>query len=153
MLCSSNVAVTDDLDAFRAVLRPRDSDITRTGRGHFAATHARVDLHRLWMQGADESLSRIWETSLSQRRHSFVFLAQPDHAMILSGTEIGSDDLGLYHASETMVCHRLLGPTRWGSLSLSAEDWQNIGIPRSETSLFVQRIVQRSLRRTTPSTS
>jgi hypothetical protein len=136
------VTVTDDVEKFRSALRPGDSEVTITESGHFAIAHTRVDLHRMWMQGANESLPRIWEGSLTGWRHSFSLLTASGRTMFMNGTEVGSADLAVHKASETTVCHRLSGPTGWGTMSLPAEEWSNTVVVTVGHDPIFWRIVQ-----------
>ena len=53
----STVRSTDDVDAFRAAIRPANPEYLITGRGAFSATVTKIDLHRLQMQRLSESLA------------------------------------------------------------------------------------------------
>ena len=126
--CSSGAAATDDAEAFHAMLRPADTNMTVTSSGWFEASHTRIDLHRVKMQVAEESLPRVWEGDLNPERHAILFLEEPGPSMFANGAEVGPDETVLYNSSNPMFCHRLTGPTRWGSMSLPNQDWEEIGI-------------------------
>jgi len=46
-MLSSVVRSFTDLDEYAAVIYPSTVELTVTRRGHFAASHTRIDLHRL----------------------------------------------------------------------------------------------------------
>jgi AraC-like DNA-binding protein len=125
--CSTRGAVTVDVDEFRGIIHPLRNQLTFTGAGRFAAMARRVNLHRLQMQGLQETLPRILDGEISTGRHGVSFYMEPGPPIFSLGAEVGYGELGL-HNSRSIICHRLSGPTRWGSVSLPLEDWQEIGV-------------------------
>ena len=125
--CSTRGAVTADADEFRGIIRPVRNQLTFTVAGRFAAIARTVNLHRLQMQSVQETLPRILDGEPNPKRHAISFYMEPGPPMFTKGAEVGYSDLGL-HNTRSIICHRLSGPTRWGSVSLPLEDWRAIGI-------------------------
>src|SRR5438094_8332035 len=105
--CSSAVTFAEDIDQFRAALRPANSTLTLTAPGRFAARHTRVNLHRLRMQAAQESLPRVWEGEIPPERRAISFLSAPGPQIISNGAAIGLDDIALHNATDMTLCQRL----------------------------------------------
>ena len=126
--CSGAVVVTDDADRFHQALRPSGGNFTVTAPGVFAAKHVRIDLPRVLMQGAQETLPRIWEGDLSHERHVISCQISPGPSLFANGAEIGPGEIVLHSSSAAMLCHRTTGPTRWGGMSLPFRDWEAIAI-------------------------
>ena len=124
--CSTRGAVTADVDEFRALIRPIRNQLTFTAAGRFAATARTVNLHRLQMQGLQETLPRILEGDPNPRRHAISFYMEPGPPMMSKGAEVKYGAVAL-HNSRSIICYRLSGATRWGSVSLPLEDWPEIG--------------------------
>ncbi len=127
-LRSSSVIATSEPEHFSEALRPNDTNFTLTAGGRFAANYARIDLHRFWMQGAVENLPRIWEGEITSGRHGISFHISPGPSLFVNGSEVSPGEVALHNSSNAVFCHRLSGPTRWGSVSLSRQDWAEIGI-------------------------
>ena len=125
---SSSVIAAGDPGHFSTALRPNDSSFTLTAGGHFAASHVRIDLDHVWRQGAVEDLPRIWEGEIISGRHGISFHISPGPSLFVNGAEVGPREIALHNSSNAVFCHRLSGPTRWGSVSLSRQDWAEIGI-------------------------
>ncbi|MGH7155624.1 MAG: helix-turn-helix domain-containing protein [Acetobacteraceae bacterium] len=119
--------MTADVDEFRAVIRPVVNRLTFTAAGRFAATARTVNLHHLQMQSVQETLPRILDGEPNPIRHALSFLVEPGLPAVSNGGEVWYGDLGL-HNCRSIICHRLSGPTLWGSVSLPLEDWREIGV-------------------------
>jgi hypothetical protein len=76
-----------DLDEFRTVIRPADTEVIVTGGGDFAASLTRVDLNCLWMQRVQEDQPRLMHGVVDRKRASFVFITHPEHGMVWNGME------------------------------------------------------------------
>ena len=125
--CFSSILTTDDVDRFSAAIRPNDANFSLTARGRFSANHALVNLNRVRLQGGEESLSRIWEGEINRERHAISFHMLPGPSLFINGTEVGPGEIALHNSSNAIFCHRLSGATRWGSMSLSRQDWLEMG--------------------------
>ena len=75
--CSTRGVVTVDVDEFRAFIRPVRNQVTFTAAGHFAADGRTVNLHRLQMQGMQETLPRILDGEPNPKRHAISFYMEP----------------------------------------------------------------------------
>src|SRR6266542_2197820 len=125
---TSSVLATDDVDRFAATVRPSDANFTLTSPGRFAADYARVNLNRVRLQGAYESLPRIWEGDVSRERHAISFHISPGPNLYANGAEVGQGEIALHNSSNAIFCQRLSGPTVWGSVSLARQDWAELGL-------------------------
>jgi hypothetical protein len=67
---SSVVRSFTDLDGYAAVIYPSSVELTIIRRGHFAASHTPIDLHRLWVRSASENLPRIANAQQVRGRHN-----------------------------------------------------------------------------------
>jgi AraC-like DNA-binding protein len=107
---------------YQAAIRAAEVEAFVTEKGDFRAELTKVDLNRLWMQCARESLPRIFHSAVSPKRAPIVFLVDTDQpAMRHSGLEVSPgeiivDGLGSTHH------HRSWAPSHWGSMSLTPED-------------------------------
>ena len=124
--CSSAVIVTDDADRFHQALRPGGGRFTVTAFGIFAAKHVRIDFARILMQGAQETLPRIWEGDPDHERHAISYQISSGPSLFANGAEVGLGQIALHGAPAATLCHRTTGPTRWGSMSLPSRDWDAI---------------------------
>jgi hypothetical protein len=76
---SSVVRSFTDRDENAAVIYPSSVELTVIRRGHFAASHTRIGLHRLWVRSASENLPRIADVQQvrGRRNHRAVRRASP----------------------------------------------------------------------------
>jgi AraC-like DNA-binding protein len=88
----------------------------------FRAESTHIDLHRLFMYRADESLSRIMKVTPSGTRAGIVFATDPGGpAMLANGIEIADDQI-FRTGLDWEWYLRSSAPCRWGSMSLAPED-------------------------------
>ena len=114
-----------DPDSLATMLRPIQGELLVTERGAFSSNVVRIDLDRLWMQHVDEKLSRIWHTASSATRAAIWFFTKPGPAVIYQGADVHVGDVGICRIGEP-IWQRLTGPTSWGSMSLSFDDWEQL---------------------------
>jgi AraC-like DNA-binding protein len=107
-------------------LRPSYNRLTLAEGGRFTAHHTGIDFENLGMQAAEESHRRVWEGTTSPERHAISFHIQPGPDLIVNGTEVNSSEIALHNSTNTTFCHRLSGPTHWGSMSLPKQYWVEI---------------------------
>ena len=67
---SSVVRSFTDPDEYAAMIYPSTIELTVIRRGHFGASHSRIDLHRLWVGSASEDLPRIADVQQVRGRHN-----------------------------------------------------------------------------------
>lgn len=89
----STVATFSDLDEMKNSLRGVDLKAVVTDNGSFHSELTRIDLHRLWMQHGQQSLSQVLHFATLKERRSVTFLAGPGPSMTVSGIEVGQGDL------------------------------------------------------------
>jgi AraC-like DNA-binding protein len=117
MMPSASVIKANDLEEYRASVRPGSVELTVPSRGRFVAQLTRIDLHHLWMQRGKESLPRIWHAEPSAARTIVSFLTDPKCLSIRNGREVRWDRIAL-HSHHQSYWHRTAGPTAWGAMSL-----------------------------------
>jgi AraC-like DNA-binding protein len=119
---SSVVHVADDISQFASSIRPSDTKHTiAAGRGTFAATVARIDLHRLWMQHTQVSHPWIGHAQLTDKRAFILLNAKPEARVIWKGVELSDTDIALGSPGQE-YWFNMTGPSQWGSMSLPVED-------------------------------
>ncbi|MGE4048392.1 MAG: helix-turn-helix domain-containing protein [Acetobacteraceae bacterium] len=127
--------MTHDPTELASVIRPVDGDVVVTQSGNFEAQALRVDMDRVWMQHVEEKLPRIWRTAASSTRAAVWFLVQPGAAIAYQGAEVQAEQVGICPIGHH-IWQRLTGPSIWGSLSLSLDEWANVVFPAAECDPF-----------------
>jgi hypothetical protein len=90
----STITTFTDLDAYHASLRDARADGVVTARGNYRAELTRVDLHRLSVHRAEETLSRVANSAIDPRLYAIVFATNPGQpSLYLSGLELSSADI------------------------------------------------------------
>jgi AraC-like DNA-binding protein len=112
-----------DPDEFVNLIRPDGCELLVTERGAFKARGTFMDIGRLYAQRRCERLSRIVDVDMPQS--GIVFLTEPGPSLYWDGAEIAYEHVALFSAGNSYRS-RLSGPTRWGSLSLSRDDMDQI---------------------------
>jgi|SRR5271155_349407 len=123
---SSAVLTFSDADDYAAAIRQGAVEITVTGRGNFAATLTRIDLHRLWMQRCSENLPRIYHVDEWSGRAVIGFRTQAGPSLLHNGRELQPGDIvrsseghGYYRRSFGSACS--------AAMSLSLDDMASVG--------------------------
>jgi len=124
-MVSSVQLSSDDPAELATIVRPAGGDVVVTERGVFRSNAIRLNMSRLWMQHVEETLPRIWQAQTLETRVAIWFLTQPGPAIAYQGTEAGANDIGICPIGHP-IWQRLTGPSRWGSMSLSLEDWSDL---------------------------
>jgi AraC-like DNA-binding protein len=117
---SVTTKTTADVDEFRGLIRPENTEFLVTGKGPFTATVTKIDLFDLGMQSLTESHARAWHIALSRSRVGIAFSAKPGPTMIYGGKELGEDSVALI-TPDMDVWQRLPGSFQNSSLSLPEE--------------------------------
>jgi AraC-like DNA-binding protein len=104
-------------------IRPH-TEHTIIGRGAFAATVTRIDLHRLGMQRSQVSHSSIGHGQQTVARAGILFSTS---GVIWKGAELAATDIGLVGHDQS-YWYNMVGPARWGSMSLPVEDLASISV-------------------------
>jgi len=122
-VASSSVYVATDVDQFAALVRPQ-TEHTITGRGVFAATASRIDLHRLKMQRIQVSHSGHGHGHQLVDRAAILFATS---GMVWKGVELAAADIGLVHADQPFWYTNRV-PIRFGSMSLAPEELADVSV-------------------------
>lgn len=126
-MIASRVLSFNDPYIYQTAVRAADVEILVTGKGHFQAELAKIDMPRLWMQHGREVMSRVCHVEVRKERAPIFFLSAPNQAsMQHSGTEISANELVIYGSDSTHT-HLTRGPCSWGSMSVSPEDLAYLG--------------------------
>lgn len=125
-MLSSSVIHTTDVDAHRQALRPADQELLVTGRGAFAATVTKIDLHRLWLQCGTETMPRVWHVELTSRRHGFCFPISGETGLISNGAALQPNTIGIL-APDRAHWSVTTRPVGWGSMSLPPDYLGRLG--------------------------
>jgi len=100
---SSRVLSFADPHRYQASIRSAEVEVFVTKKGTFCVELTQINLHRLWMQRASETLPRVFHSAVSKKRAPIVFLAHANQApMQHSGMEVSPgaiivDALGATH--------------------------------------------------------
>lgn len=116
---------SNDPAELATIIRPTDGDVVVTEPGTFRSNATRLNMSRLWMQHVEETLPRIWQAEAPRNRVAIWFLTRPGYDAAFQGTEAGAGDIGICPIGQPMW-QRLTGPSEWGSMSLSLEDWADL---------------------------
>jgi AraC-like DNA-binding protein len=119
----SAVMTFTDPDVYHAnIRRTQVVEGVVTVRGEYRAELTRTDLHRLWMQRADETLARVLNFTPSGERVPILFATdQHQAAMHFSGLELSTDEI-IVIGFGTESHHRTSAACRWGAMSLTLDD-------------------------------
>jgi hypothetical protein len=120
-LPSSAVHVANDIDQYAMLVRPSNIEHTIAGRGPFAATVTRIDLHRLWLQRGETSHPSIGHGQQTSKREGILISGSPKPGVVWKGVELMATDVGLF-GHDQPFWYRMMGPLQWGTMSLSTED-------------------------------
>jgi len=137
---SSRVLLFTDPLSYQVTLHGAEVELFVATKGEFRAELTQINLHKLWMQRADETLPRILQSAVSTKRAPIVFLADANQtAMQHSGLEVSPgaiivDGLGATHH------HRSWGPCRWASMSLTPDELAEAGTVISGRELTVPSV-------------
>jgi AraC-like DNA-binding protein len=115
-----------DLDEYAAAIHPSIVELTVIGRGHFAVTQTRIDLHRLWVRSASENLSRIADVEHVPGRAYFSFLPYAGPSIDYSGVRVGPHEIVRHNPGRTYY-QGTSGPAHWAVMSLPADDMISLG--------------------------
>src|SRR6516165_9533882 len=113
---SSRIFTFTDPHQYQAAIRAAHGvQVCPTAKGDFRSELIQIDLNRLWMQRARESLPRIIFAAVKKDRAAIEFpIGEPGfrhHGIDVSSGEIVVDGVD--------SAHRLsLGPCHWGAMSL-----------------------------------
>jgi AraC-like DNA-binding protein len=121
-MLSSAIRLFTDSDVYFGGIRNLHIEGLVLQRGEFRAQSTHIDLHRLRMYRADESLPRIMKVTPSRMRAGIVFATDPGQpAMWINGVEIADGQISR-NGPDWEWYLRSSAPCRWGSMSLEPAD-------------------------------
>jgi AraC-like DNA-binding protein len=117
----SAVRTFSDPDDYAASIRRSMVEMTVTARGQFTAKLVRIDLHRLLMQRASETLPRIWHCAAEPKRAYFTFRTHPGPSLFWGDAESQPSSIRR-HIEHDAVFGRSSGLARHAAMSLPVEE-------------------------------
>ena len=84
-MSSSAFRTFTDLDAFHAAFRDMRAESVITGRGNFRADFTTIQLDRLSLQEAEETLPRTAYSAVDPRRFAIGFINDPRQQLYVNG--------------------------------------------------------------------
>jgi len=110
-----------DPDAYHAAFRDMRTASVITGRGDFRADFVAIQLERLSLQGAKETLPRTAYCAIDPRQFAIGFATHPRQEVHVNGLEVVPGAIVVFRgASEGH--NRFASASRWGSVALPHED-------------------------------
>lgn len=117
---SSAVRRFADPDQYVGAVRATTAQFMVVGTGPFAAKLTRIDLHHLWMQRFEESVSRVVHLANMPGRAPILFSTGVGAGPVDSGVALDAGTIVRYADGETSFQHSA-GPTAFASMSLPIE--------------------------------
>jgi len=108
-----------DLDAFNAAFPNMRAESVITGRGDFRADLATIQLDRVLLQDARETLPRTVYSAVDPRQFAIGFIKHPRQQLYVNGFELVPGAMFVF-PSEAHI--RFGSATRWNTVSLPRED-------------------------------
>lgn len=122
---SSSVQNVSDPEEYRTAIRPVNPDYIVTGRGRFAATVIKIDLHRLWLQKLVEALPRA--RFLETHRTVIYFPATSESSVASQGIACGANEVGIRPSGQPQW-QTVSAGSQLSVMSLEPEDLMQIGL-------------------------
>ena len=125
---SSTIGTFTDPDAYHAAIRNAEVEGIVTARGEYRAELSRIDLHRIWMQRAVESLPRIVIAKRSDWRTTVLFVTDERQPPLqVRGIELTYGEI-LVLGSRSADHQRTSAASKWGVMSMPVEDLEAAGL-------------------------
>lgn len=124
----TTVQAFTDIDRYQESIRgARNIDLLVTGSGKFQAELTKIDLHHLWTQRGQASVSKIMHTTLTPTRSPIFFLTHQEQAhTIHNGVELRPGEI-LFYGRGAEHYHRFPAGTNWSAMSLTPEQLAEAG--------------------------
>ncbi len=120
-MARSRTFIFSDPKSYQAAV-PAKWEILVTKKGDFQAKLTQVEMSRLWLQRASETLPRVVRSSVSVERPPIFFLTDANQPpMHHSGIDVSFGDL-VAIGSGSEHHHRTEGPVHWATISLMRGD-------------------------------
>jgi len=114
-----------DPDAYHAAISGSygysHSDGVVTARGNFRADFARIQLDRVLLRHAEETLPRTAHSAMDPRQFLIAFTTDPRQQIYVSGLELVPDAIVVLRAASEGY-NRYVSGSRWSGIALSHED-------------------------------
>src|SRR5499433_3538376 len=110
-----------DVDAFHAAFRDMRAESVITGRGDFRADFVTIQLDRLSLQEAEETLPRTAYSAVDPRRFAITFISDPRQQLYVNGLELVPGAIVVFRAASE-AHNRFVSATRWSTVGLPHED-------------------------------
>jgi AraC-like DNA-binding protein len=120
-MASSEVHDFVDPTEFATAIAGAKVELGNVARGPFAAGLTRIDFAHLRVQQFSERQARLFHAADLGGRVKFALLTQPGPAMLRGGSELAPCHV-VRVAAEHSYFQRLLGPTRWASITMPLDD-------------------------------
>src|SRR5215468_6369068 len=120
-MSSSAFRTFTDLDAFHAAFRDMRAESVITGRGNFRADFTTVQLDRLSLHDAEETLPRTAYSAVDPRQFVIGFISDPRQQIYTDGLELVPDAIVVFRAASE-AHNRFVSASRWGTVALPHED-------------------------------
>src|SRR5262249_9510608 len=120
-MSSSAFRTFTDLDAFHAAFRDMRAESVITGRGNFRADFTTIQLDRLSLQEAEETLPRAAYSAVDPRRFAITFISDPRQQIHTDGLELLPDAIVVFRAASE-AHNRFASASGWGLVALPHED-------------------------------
>jgi AraC-like DNA-binding protein len=115
-----------DPDEYAAAIYPSSVDLTVIERGNFKASQTRIDLHRLWVRRASESLPRTAGVEQVAGRAYIAFPAAAGSSIIYGGIRVHPGEIVRHNLGRTYY-QMTSGPAHWAAMSLPVDDMAGLG--------------------------
>ncbi len=120
-MLSSRVVTFADPVPYQSAIRAANLEVFPTAKGKFHAELTQINLDRLWMQRAHESLPRVYVGTVNTERQAIGFLARMNQpAMQHRGMDVAVGDIIVNN--DELVHRRTEAQCDWGSMSLTPDD-------------------------------
>jgi hypothetical protein len=115
-----------DPDEYAAAIYPSSVHLTVIERGNFRASQTRIDLHRLWIRRASESLPRTAGVEQVAGRAYISFPANTGSSIVYGGIRAHSGEI-VRHNPGRAYYQTTSGPAHWAAMSLPVDDMAGLG--------------------------
>jgi len=110
-----------DLDAFNAAFPNMRAESVITGRGDFRADLATIQLDRVLLRDARETLPRTVYSAVDPRQFAIGFINDPRQQLYVNGLELVPGAIVVFRAASE-AHNRFVSATRWSTVGLPHED-------------------------------
>src|SRR5271165_5091089 len=125
-MSGSRALVFSDPYPYEGAIRGARLEVLVSVKGDFHAELTQIELHRLWLHCARETLPRLLCGTVSQERAAIGFLIDANQpGMHHCGIPVSPDDIVMNDWDS--MHRRTVGPCRWAGMSLTPADFAAAG--------------------------